>query len=100
LKPYVLTAGQLFLMIGGFDPVTKSDILEVFKSSQVANATQEVSMWISKRNNRPITDLEEQRRMFNQVRFAPVDIDPILEPVACWAVTSNMSVTWSGTLSL
>jgi hypothetical protein len=76
------------LEICGFDPVTTSEVHEALKSSQVAHAIQYIDMWIVKMNNYPRTDPEEQRTMLNQVQFAPVDIDPIPEPVACRTVTS------------
>jgi hypothetical protein len=76
------------LAIGGFGPITTLEVLEALKSSQVAHITQDVDMWIVKRNKPPSTDLEEQRSIFKQVRLAPVDIDPIPEHVACRALTS------------
>jgi hypothetical protein len=79
------------LAIGIFDPVTIYKVLEAFKTNQVAHAISDVDMWIVKRNNRPRTDLEEQRAMFDQVRFAPIEMDLLPEPVACRAVTSLLN---------
>jgi hypothetical protein len=62
------------LGIGGYDPVTTSEVLAALKSSQEAYATQDSDMWIDKHNNHLRTDLEEQRSMFNKVCFTPVDI--------------------------
>jgi hypothetical protein len=76
------------LAIDIYDPVTIHEVFEAFKTNQVAHAISDVDMWIVKRNNRPLTDLEEQRAKFNQVRFAPVGMDPLPEPVACRAATS------------
>jgi hypothetical protein len=54
----------------------------------VPSAVAQVDLWIAKGNNLPRTDLEEQRMMFNQVRFSPVAIYPIPDPVARPAVKS------------
>jgi hypothetical protein len=70
------------------DPVSVAEVLEAFRSSQVPNAIAQADLWIFKCNTHPHTDLEEQRTMFNQVRFAPVDIYPMPNPVECRAVTS------------
>jgi hypothetical protein len=76
------------LAIGIYDPVTIHEVLEAFKTNQVTHNISDFDMWIVKRNNHPRTDLEKQRAMFNQFRFAPVGVDPLPEPVACRAVTS------------
>jgi hypothetical protein len=76
------------LAIGVHDPVTVIEVLAAFRSSQVPPAIAQVDVWIVKRNNRPHADLEEQRMMFNQVRFVPINLDPVPDPVACRAVTS------------
>jgi hypothetical protein len=43
-----------------------------------------IQVWLSKRNSATRTDSEEQRMMFDQVRFVPA----LPEAVACPAVTS------------
>jgi hypothetical protein len=53
------------LAIGVHYPVTVLEVLEAFRSSQVPSAIAQVDLWIVKRNNRPRTELEEQRMMFN-----------------------------------
>jgi hypothetical protein len=76
------------LAIGVHDHGIVIEVLEACISSQVPSVIAYVDLWIVKRNNRPHTDLEEQRMMFNQVRFAPINLDPIPDSVACRAVTS------------
>jgi hypothetical protein len=65
------------LAIGVHDSVTVIEVLEACRSSQVTSSIAQVDLWIVKHNNRPRTDLEEQSMMFNQVRFAPFNLDPM-----------------------
>jgi hypothetical protein len=76
------------LAIGSHDPVTISDTLSAFVACQVPHVINPVVMWLVKRNNHPRTNIEEQRQMFNQVQFVPVEVPTIPTPVACSAVTS------------
>jgi hypothetical protein len=52
-----------------------------------------IELGIVKRNSHQRTVLEEQRAMFNQVRFAPVTVPDLpipIEPFACRAVTAGI----------
>jgi hypothetical protein len=52
-----------------------------------------IKLGIVKRNSHHWTALEEQRAMFNQVRFAPVTVPDLpipIEPVTCRAVTAGI----------
>jgi hypothetical protein len=76
------------LTTGAYDPVTILDVLDAFHVCQVPNSVVRFDLWIVKRKHRPRTDIEEQRTMFNQVRYAPVAAKPATAPIACRAVTS------------
>jgi hypothetical protein len=76
------------LAIRGYDPVTVTEVLDGFRSFQVPHATKEIEIWIVKHNNLPRTDIEEKCSMFSQDRVAPVEHNPLSEPVVCRAVTS------------
>jgi hypothetical protein len=81
------------LTVNNSDPVTVDDILDALKSCQVLHAMSRIDLGIVKRNSHHRTALEEQRAMFNQVRFAPVTVPDLLipiEPVACLVVTAGI----------
>jgi hypothetical protein len=86
--PPTLCCNICILVIGAHDPVTIPEVLEAFRSRQVRNAVAQVNLWIVKRNNRPRTDIEEQRTMFDRVRYAPVSKEPAIAPMVWHAVTS------------
>jgi hypothetical protein len=76
------------LSIEAFDPIMVDDVLAAFKSSQSANAGMPIQVWLVKRNSATRTDIEEQRMMFDQVSFVPVQVPALLAVVSFRAVTS------------
>jgi hypothetical protein len=92
LPPYYLR-NIYILTVNNSDPVTVDGTLASLKSCQVLHAMSPIELGIIKRNSHHRTALEEQRAMFNQVRFAPVTVPdhPIpIEPVACRAITAGI----------
>jgi hypothetical protein len=81
------------LTVNDSDPVTVDDTVAALKSCQVLHAMSRIEIGIVKCNSHHRTALEEQRAMFNQVRFAPVTVPDLpipIEPVACRAVTAGI----------
>jgi hypothetical protein len=81
------------ITVNDSDPVTVDDTLAALKSCQVLHAMSRIELGIVKRKSHHRTALEEQRAMFNQVRFAPVTVPDLpipIEPVACCAVTAGI----------
>jgi hypothetical protein len=76
------------LAIEAFDLITVDDVLDAFRSCQSANAVMPIHVWLVKHNSATRTVIEEQRMMFDQVRFVPIPVPALPEAVACNAVTS------------
>jgi hypothetical protein len=81
------------LTVNDSDPVTVDNTLAALKYCQVLHAMSRIELGVVKRNSHHRTALEEQRAMFNQVRFAPVTVPDLpipIEPVACHAATAGI----------
>jgi hypothetical protein len=76
------------LAIAKHDTVIVAEALNIFASKQSANAFVTIEVWIVKRNSKPLTDIKEQCMMFDQVRFVPMELPSIPEPVAFCVVVS------------
>jgi hypothetical protein len=84
------------LDIDDHDPVTIEDVPAALNSKQNANAVVSIGMWIIKRNSYIRTDIEEQHMMYGQVRFVPVLVPSLPEPITCRDVASLHKADYPG----
>jgi hypothetical protein len=70
------------LAISSHAPVTLSDTFSAFVACQVPHVIKPVVMWLVKWNTYPCTDIEEQRKMLNQVQFVPLEFPMMPTPAA------------------
>jgi hypothetical protein len=81
---YVLTVGQS-------DTITVEEMMKALQVCQTLYSSVTIDLGLVKRNIQNNISLEEQRTMFNQVRFSPVHVPDLphpMEPVACRAFTA------------